>query len=389
MSNEIPEIPVRQIPYRMRRGMKGTRITLAHMALVMWKTSHSTRLARFSREIITRAGVREYDQLGEIRALFSWVRRNVRYTRDPQNHEWLQTPLVTVLFGHGDCDCQAMLLGTLLMSIGYAVRIVIVGNGPEQYHHVFVAARYRKDGEDRWIDLDPTVADGFGLKRGFAARREFDIGEQGILKETSGKPAYGLGNFLGDLLAGPPKVISMKVGTKEIRVPWSIRDIPYVSDAEWDRWLGQLRNALTPEEILQVEAGFDRLEKSGTLFPPGVSPELSGLWDKVKTGLKKAAAPLAVVAAPITGGASLAAFAAYKGGKAMMGKKKGGGAVPAQPARAPRRQKEPKTPVTAEVKAGTPDAIPAVKAEASRNYLLMGGGLAAAGGLAYVATRNS
>ncbi|MCW5830679.1 MAG: transglutaminase domain-containing protein [Deltaproteobacteria bacterium] len=378
----IPEIPVRQIPYNMSRGMKGTKITLAHMALVMWKTSHSTRLARFARDVISRAKIREYDQLGEITALFSWVRRNVRYTRDPQNHEWLQTPLVTVLFGHGDCDCQAMLLGTLLMSIGYPVRIVIVGNAPDQFFHVFLAARYRKDGQDQWIDLDPTVADGLGLKRIFAARREFDVLEQGALKETSTAPAYGLGNFLGDLFAGPPKVISMKVGSKEIRVPWSVRDIPYVSDAEWDNWFRQLKETLTPEEILQVEAGFDRLEQAGALS--NKSPELSGLWDKVKKGLKKVAAPLAVVAAPITGGASIAALAAYKGGKAMAGKK---AAAPGRASKAPRTPKAPKA--RAEVKADTPDAIPAVKAEAGRNYLLMGGGLAAAGGLAYVATRDS
>lgn len=379
MTDGFPAVPLRQVPYFMRRAYAGTRVTVEHMAKVMWTASHSRRLMQFAREIITKARVREYDQTGELKALFGWVKAHVRYTKDPHQHELLQTPAVTLITGHGDCDCKAMLLGSMLMSIGYPVRIVIVGKAPGKYHHVFIAARYRQDGRERWIDLDPTLSAGFGLPLRFPVRREFEIGENGALKEPDAPASYTLSDFLGGLLSGPPLIVTIRPdGGRAIRVPWSLQDLPYVSDAEWLGWRADLMRELTPDEAGTLAGLADSL---------GELAGLEGFFDKFKKGLKKVAAPLAVVAAPITGGASLAAYGAYKGAKMAKGAKPD--AAPKASSRQPRKEKTPrKKPVEVEVTPGTPQLVPEIKAEGSRNYLLMGGGLAAAGGAAYLATRD-
>ena len=38
--------------------------------------------------ILRRRDVRPKDYLGEIKALFEWVQRHVRYTRDPNGNQW-------------------------------------------------------------------------------------------------------------------------------------------------------------------------------------------------------------------------------------------------------------------------------------------------------------
>lgn len=102
------------------------------------------------------------DFRGEIDRIFSWVRDNVRYTRDVVGVETVQTPAKTLEYMQGDCDDQVTLLGALLESVGVRARFKAVGFTPGHFQHVFLEAR--DDSSGRWIALDPTMQVSVGWK---------------------------------------------------------------------------------------------------------------------------------------------------------------------------------------------------------------------------------
>jgi hypothetical protein len=107
-------------------------------------------------DILIEAGVRPRDYLAEIRALFEWVQRNVRYTRDPVRVEVLHSARRMLQLRAGDCDDMAILLGAMLQAVGHPVRIVLTGPDPLRpcfFSHVYLHAHHR----GVWIPLDPTM----------------------------------------------------------------------------------------------------------------------------------------------------------------------------------------------------------------------------------------
>jgi transglutaminase-like putative cysteine protease len=102
-------------------------------------------------------GVRPKDRWGEVCALFDWVRRNVRYTRDIFRVELLHTARRMLELRAGDCDDMTILLGAMLLSTGHPVRLVLVGfrpNKPHVYSHIYPEVYVR----GRWVALDATVS---------------------------------------------------------------------------------------------------------------------------------------------------------------------------------------------------------------------------------------
>jgi hypothetical protein len=100
----------------------------------------------------------------EVWSLFEFVRRKVRYTRDPYRREFIKTPEVHLRqifetgMGFGDCDDFTVLLGALLRSIGYAVRIVVIRspwNKKDEFNHVFLEVHLK----NAWRALDATAKD--------------------------------------------------------------------------------------------------------------------------------------------------------------------------------------------------------------------------------------
>lgn len=102
------------------------------------------------------AGLRQKDWVGEVDALFTWVRDHIRYVRDINGVETLQTPVATMDVGCGDCDDKSTLLAALLESIGHPTRFVAAGyQSPGRYSHVYVETRLGA----RWVPLDATLLD--------------------------------------------------------------------------------------------------------------------------------------------------------------------------------------------------------------------------------------
>lgn len=89
----------------------------------------------------------------EIDAVFSFVRDGIRYVRDIHNVETLHYPEIVLEQGSGDCDDKAVLLASLLESIGHPTRFVALAFQPGQFSHVITDTRL---GYKRWLPMDPT-----------------------------------------------------------------------------------------------------------------------------------------------------------------------------------------------------------------------------------------
>lgn len=88
----------------------------------------------------------------QVNALFEFVRDSVRYTRDVRCVETLAEPTQTLRQMQGDCDDKAVLLASLLESIGHPTRFVAVGSTPGRFSHVIPQTLLGR----RWVWLETT-----------------------------------------------------------------------------------------------------------------------------------------------------------------------------------------------------------------------------------------
>lgn len=100
----------------------------------------------------------DHDFMSEYAALFNWVRRNIRYIRDPIEIEQVQTPHATLQLRTGDCDDLAVLLAALTGAIGGRSRFVAGAfrhgpNGKPSLSHVWCEAHEPQT--NTWVVLDP------------------------------------------------------------------------------------------------------------------------------------------------------------------------------------------------------------------------------------------
>ena len=89
----------------------------------------------------------------EIQAIHSWVDENIRFVRDINGVETLQTPARTLELGVGDCDDHVTLLSSILESVGHPTRFVAIGFADGGYSHVLTETRLGRN----WIPLETTV----------------------------------------------------------------------------------------------------------------------------------------------------------------------------------------------------------------------------------------
>jgi len=91
------------------------------------------------------------------RALYLWVRNNIRFIADPSDLETVQSPEVTLRLRAGDCDDHAGLMAALLKSVGIDVRFKVLGQDAEDFQHIYVEALV--DGQ--WLPYDTTTKSAF------------------------------------------------------------------------------------------------------------------------------------------------------------------------------------------------------------------------------------
>jgi len=117
---------------------------------------------------LTRA-LPQKDFAGEVRVLFSYVQDHIRYVRDINGVETVQSPVKTLEYGAGDCDDKALLLATMLESLGHETRFYAVGFRPKSISHVLLQCKIF----DEWVALETTEPVAFGWSPPNVAEKRF------------------------------------------------------------------------------------------------------------------------------------------------------------------------------------------------------------------------
>lgn len=139
-------------------GDAGVAQTIAEMRSLVDEALRDPSILRLAKDIIR--GIPAFDDLSEAQALYNWVRANIRFTKDPVNKETLYPPAELLQIRAGDCDDISMLLGTLLMAVGYPARLMTVAANGDDFSHVYVEGQI--NGE--WVPMDPARSDSqFGV----------------------------------------------------------------------------------------------------------------------------------------------------------------------------------------------------------------------------------
>jgi transglutaminase-like putative cysteine protease len=170
-----PRITVLRIP----RGRLGTLITAGIIARLIRQGAKDFYVRQKAIEILRAARVRPKNRFGEICALFDWVRREIRYTRDIFRVELLHTARRMLELRAGDCDDMTILLGAMLVSIGHPVRLVLAGFNPRRphlYSHIYPEVKLKH----RWLPIDPTVTRPIGWSPPALWKRICHIEQEGI-----------------------------------------------------------------------------------------------------------------------------------------------------------------------------------------------------------------
>ncbi len=117
-------------------------------------------VALTTRGFLNGQGLKQKDFEGEARRIHAFVRDQIRYVRDTDGIELLHDPVTLLQIGAGDCDDKAILLASLLGSIGHATRFIAVAFEPSRFSHVWVQVNLN----GRWVDLEPTEPIPFGRR---------------------------------------------------------------------------------------------------------------------------------------------------------------------------------------------------------------------------------
>lgn len=146
----------------IRYGKKGIiDILLAMKEVVLKNEKYDTNL--ITKETAKRITYsrRPTDEIGIITDIFNWVRSNIKYYRDSKGREEITYPYIILsairegrLNFTSDCDDIAVLLASMLKSLGFKVRLEIIALNKSVYNHARVSVYSEK--LKRWLPLEGT-----------------------------------------------------------------------------------------------------------------------------------------------------------------------------------------------------------------------------------------
>lgn len=143
----------------MPTGDRGTEFTVAKIRELVHQGMTDQLINRQAMAIVHAAGVQPFDFAGEIRAVFDWVRRSIRFFKDIDGVETLRTAHEILTIRGGDCDdINAVLMPSLLLTIGHSVRLVTISSdadAPRQFSHIYCEVEIG----NQWVPLDAARRD--------------------------------------------------------------------------------------------------------------------------------------------------------------------------------------------------------------------------------------
>jgi len=118
------------------------------------------RIIEAAKNIVTNFGaVTEGDK---VQAVFSYVRENIRFVRDPYQLEAIYYPTDTLVRGEADCEDFTTLLGAFLGALGYPVKFKVVDT-VGYFNHIYPIVGIPAKTPIQWVALDATSA-GLGIE---------------------------------------------------------------------------------------------------------------------------------------------------------------------------------------------------------------------------------
>ena len=146
---DLPSVKEGDLP----SGAAGNMATVNFMVKIARERAGSQKVRALATAIVN--GVKSMHYLDESRAIGEYVQRNVRYVRDPSGIERLTDPdlmIEEIQTGRaqGDCDDMALLVASLLLSIGHDpfFRVVRYKGWWGPFNHIYVVD-YEKNVMDR------------------------------------------------------------------------------------------------------------------------------------------------------------------------------------------------------------------------------------------------
>lgn len=156
-------------------GEQGNLATVDFMRKIARERATHPLVRQLGINILNEAQTKSHNHADEAVAIGRWVQQNVAYMKDPDGVELLQDPIYIIKKSQsnearGDCDDMALLMATLLISIGIKPSFKIVRwqkpNG--NFNHIYVTVKegnYKQ--QPQVISLDAIVKDqemGFELQ---------------------------------------------------------------------------------------------------------------------------------------------------------------------------------------------------------------------------------
>jgi hypothetical protein len=161
-----------------------------------WKDSFINRTAI---DIIRGAGVAQYDEASQVRAIYNWVRGNLYFVNDPVSKEALRPTRDLLQLGAGDCDDFVNVMAALVGSIGIPVQVVTIAadpNFPTEFSHIYAEAYL----DGAWVPLDaarPGAQYGMAPQVSYRPRRHWSLTDDSYYDEENAPTFSGVGRGLG------------------------------------------------------------------------------------------------------------------------------------------------------------------------------------------------
>ncbi len=134
-------------------GDGGTEATIAVMRQLIEDGKKDPVVRELALQILSRARVPSFDSLGEVRAIYEAIGRNVKFRRDIRGKETLHAAREIIRLQAGDCDDFVILTCSILETIGHPTRIVTVAgdaDAPDVFTHVYPETCV----DGKWIPVD-------------------------------------------------------------------------------------------------------------------------------------------------------------------------------------------------------------------------------------------
>jgi len=139
---------------RLSSGINGNFETIEIMQRVARERSRHPLVRDLALKILLYYKVPSQHYRDEALAIGDWVKKKVRYVRDIKDVETLHDPLTIIDqikrgVAQGDCDDMALLIASLLLSIGHApyFKAIKYKKGFPSLQHIYVVVFERNQGE--------------------------------------------------------------------------------------------------------------------------------------------------------------------------------------------------------------------------------------------------